>query len=169
MFNSVKSIVLATSVSLAAMSAAAFANEEIIFSEVTVEAGLEAAEDTNALEVFPEIATDLQQAISTRVKFGSDASLPTIKVDLRSVSLNGNPMLTPIEGFNEIAGVVVISDDNNSIGSQSFPVNVAAYPAEQVIPEGFIGVQPSEEDFYNAMILGFADVIVRQLDTVYKK
>ena len=76
-------------------------------------------------------------------------------------------MLTSIEGFNEISGVVAISDDNNSIGAQSFAVNVAAYPAEQVIPEGYVSVAPSEEDFYNAMILGFADVVVQQVETVY--
>jgi hypothetical protein len=167
MFNSVKSILLATSVSIAALSTAAYANEEIAFSEIKVEAVLDAAENTNALEVFPEIVTDLEQAIASRVKTGSDAGLPTIKIDVRQISLNGNPMLTSIEGFNEISGVVAISDDNNSIGAQSFAVNVAAYPAEQVIPEGYVVVAPSEEDFYNAMILGFADVVVQQVETVY--
>jgi len=165
-FNSVKRIALATSVSLAALSTVASANEEIIFSEINVSAAMGAAENTNALDVFPEIVTDLEQAIASRVQTGSDASLPTIKIDIREISLNGNPMLTSLEGFNEISGVVAIADDNNSIGAQSFAVNVAAYPADQIAPEGFITVPPSEGDFYSAMIEGFADTVVQRIDTI---
>ncbi|WP_339759422.1 hypothetical protein [uncultured Sulfitobacter sp.] len=169
MFNSVKRIALATSVSIAALSTAAFASEEIVFSEIDVTAVMGAAENANALDVFPEIVTDLEQAIASRVQTGSDASLPTIKIDIRQISLNGNPMLTSLEGFNEISGVVAIADDNNSIGAQSFAVNIAAYPGDQIVPEGFVAVQPSEDDFYNAMIAGFADTVLQRIDTINTK
>ncbi|MEM5519223.1 hypothetical protein [Sulfitobacter sp. AS59] len=167
MLNSVKRIALATTVSLAALSTAAVASEDIIFSEINVTAVMGAAENANALDVFPEIVTDLEQAIATRVSTGSDASLPTIKIDIRQISLNGNPMLTSLEGFNEISGIVAITDDNNSIGAQSFAVNIAAYPADQIVPEGFVAVPPSQDDFYDAMIEGFADTVAQRINTIH--
>ncbi len=97
MFNSVKRIALATSVSIAALSTPAFASEEIVFSEIDVTAVMGAAENANALDVFPEIVTDLEQAIASRVQTGSDASLPTTKIDIRQTSLNANPMLTSLQ------------------------------------------------------------------------
>lgn len=164
MFNSVKSIALATSMSLAAISSVAFAAEPLSFSNINVEASMSAAENGNAMEVFPEIITDLQAAVAKRILASDDASDPTIRIDIRQISLNGDPMLTGTNEFNEIQGVVSISDPNNDIGAQSFSVNISAYAADQIVPEGYIAIPPSEEDFYDAMINGFADVVATEID-----
>ncbi len=166
MFTSVKSIALATTLSVAALSSAAYAADPIAFSNVNVEASMSAAENGNALTVFPEIVTDLNTAVSERITASDDDSDPTIRIDVRKVSLNGNPMLTGSNEFNEIEGVVDITDDNNTIGSQSFAVNVAAYAADITVPEGYVTVAPSEEDFYDAMISGFADVVAAQVEEI---
>ncbi len=47
MFNSVKSIALATGVSLAALSSAAFADEKVAFSAIDVSSSIDAAQDAN--------------------------------------------------------------------------------------------------------------------------
>lgn len=164
MFNTVKSIAFATSVSVAALSSAAFAAEPVAFSEVNVEASIDAAQDANALMMYPEIVTDLQAAVRTRIVGSADAGDPTIRIDIRKISLDGDTMLPDNKEFNEIEGVVAITDDNGEIGAQSFAVKVAAYPAEQIVPEGYIAVAPSEADFYAAMINGFADVVAQQVD-----
>lgn len=166
MFTSVKSIALATTLSVAALSSAAYAADPIAFSNVNVEASMSAAENGNALTVFPEIVTDLNTAVSERITASDDDSDPTIRIDVRKVSLNGNPMLTGSNEFNEIEGVVDITDDSNTIGSQSFAVNVAAYAADITVPEGYVTVAPSEEDFYDAMISGFADVVAAQVEEI---
>ena len=55
MFNSVKSIALATGVSLAALSSAAFADEKVAFSAIDVSSSINAAQDANAMEYYPQI------------------------------------------------------------------------------------------------------------------
>ncbi len=166
MFTSAKSIALATTLSVTALSCAAYAADPIAFSNVNVEASMSAVESNNALKVFPEIVTDLRNAVSERVMASDDDSDPTIRIDVRKISLNGNPMLTGSNEFNEIEGVVDITDDSNTIGSQSFAVNVAAYAADIAVPEGYVTVSPSEEEFYVAMISGFADVVAAQVEEI---
>ncbi len=143
---------------------AAAAQEQVEFSDINVEASMSAATNSNALQVFPEIEADLQTAIASRVLTSDDASDPTIRIDIRQISLNGNPMLVGSNDFNEIQGVVDISDPNNDIGGQSFPVNIAAYAADQAIPEGYVVIAPSQSDFYTAMINGFADSVVAEVE-----
>jgi hypothetical protein len=167
MFNSVKSIALATSVSLAALTTAAYAAEPVAFSNVDVEASMSAAENSNALDAFPEIVTDLQTAIASRIQTSDDAADPTISIDVRKIALNGNPMLTDDNAFNQMEGVVSITDTNNDVGAQSFAVNVSASTPDQVIPEGYVAIAPSEGDFYAAMIDGFADVVAEQAANLY--
>ncbi len=163
MFITVKSIALATGISLFALSSAAFADETIAFSEIDVELSISAAQDANAMTVYPQITADLQAAISDRVMGSDDASKPTIRVDIRKISLNGNTMLDNTKTFNEIEGVVSISDENGSIGAQSFPVNVIATAPTQAVPEGYIAVPPSDADFYVVMINSFADVVAENV------
>ncbi len=166
MFNSVKSIALATTVSLAALTTAAHADEPVAFSVINVEASMSAAENSNAMDVFPDIVTDLQTAIASRVETSDDGSDPTIRVDVRKIALNGDPMLTGDNQFNQMEGVVSIAGDNNEIGAQSFEVNVSASAPDQTVPEGYIAIAPSEGDFYAAMIDGFAGLIAEQVLTL---
>jgi hypothetical protein len=160
--KSFKSVAFAAGVSLAALSSAAFAQDELVFSDVNVEASMEAAQNGNAMQVFPEITTDLMTAISSRVPGSDDAADPTIRIDIRKISLNGNPMLTGSNEFNEIEGVVAISGKGGNTPGYSFPVNISAYAADIAVPEGYVAVAPSQDDFYVSMINAFADVVAQQ-------
>ena len=77
--------------------------------------------------------------------------------------LDGDTMLSDSQEFNEIEGVVDITSPNESIGARSFPVNVAAYSVDQVVPEGYVAVAPTEGVFYEVMINGFADEVAKQV------
>ncbi|UWR17912.1 hypothetical protein [Sulfitobacter pontiacus] len=163
MFNSVKSIALATGVSLAALSSAAFADDNVAFSAIDVSSSIDAAQDANAMEYYPQITEDLKAAVAARVLGSDDASDPTINIDIRKISLDGDTMLSDSQEFNEIEGVVDITSPNESIGARSFPVNVAAYSVDQVVPEGYVAVAPTEGVFYEVMINGFADEVAEQV------
>ncbi|MGY9038664.1 hypothetical protein [Sulfitobacter sp. BSw21498] len=163
MFNSVKTIALATGVSLAALSSAAFADEPVSFSAIDVDTSISAAQDANAMEYYPQITEDLKAAVAARVLGSDDASDPTIKIDVRKVSLDGATMLNDGQEFNELEGVVNISSPDESIAARSFPVNIAAYAVDQVVPEGYVAVAPSEGVFYDVMINGFADEVAKQV------
>ena len=167
MFCSVKSIALAASVSVAALATAAYAQDgSPSYSEIEVTASFSEVDDSNAMEIFPDIENDLRAAISEKLPRSDDAADPIISVDVRSIALNGNPLMTSTEGFNEIEGVVSISDPNTRVVGTSFPVNIAAYPAEQTVPEGYIAVAPSADDFYRVMIDGFAETVADQATDV---
>jgi len=162
MFKSVKSVALATGMSFAVMSSAAFAQESPQYSDITVEASLAAAEGSNAMEVFPEIQNDLLSAVSALVPGSDDAQDPAIRIDIRKISLNGNPLLTGSNEFNEIEGVVDIADQTGRATSRSFPVNISAYTSDRAVPEGYVSVAPSAEDFYVVMVNAFAEVVAEQ-------
>jgi hypothetical protein len=162
MFNSVKSIAIATTVSFATMSSLAFAQEAPKFSEITVNASLVAAEGSNAMDVFPQITDDLLSAISALVPGSDNAQDPVIKIDIRKITLNGNPLLTGSNEFNEIEGVVDIADQSGNVEARSFPVNISAYTSDRAVPEGYVSVPPSADDFYVVMVNAFAEVVAER-------
>lgn len=166
MFDKMKKLGLAAGVSLFALSSYATAAELPPISEIEVGTTYAAATDTNALEKFPEIATDLQAAIAERVPTSTDAGDPRIDVDVRKISLNGDMMLNDAGEFNEIEGVVSITDPSTSSGNRSFPVSIAALAADTPVPEGTYVIEPSTEDFYNVMIAAFADRVAVELGNV---
>ncbi|GLT09807.1 hypothetical protein ACFQFQ_11085 [Sulfitobacter porphyrae] len=167
MFNNLKKLGLAAGVSLLALTSYANAADLPPISSIDVGTTYAAATDANAAEKFPDITTDLQEAIAKRVPTSSDAADSRIRVELRKVSLNGNTMLNDAGEFNELEGVVSIeSDDGSSTGSRSFPVSIAALSADTQAPEGTVLIQPSTDDFYNVMIGAFADRVAEELGNV---
>lgn len=165
MFNITKSIALATGVSLIGLTAAT-ADEMVKISDIDVETSYSAAEDTNAAEKFPEISEDIRAAIAEKVATSDDAGDPTIHVDIRKISLDGDTFLPDEAEFNEIEGVVDIRSPDGEIGALSFPVMVTATTEETALPEGWVQISPSTEDFYNVMIEGFAGAVANSLANV---
>lgn len=166
MFNNLKKLSLAAGVSLLALTSYANAADLPPISSIDVGTTYAAATDANAAEKFPDITTDLQEAIAERVPTSSDAADSRIKVELRKVSLNGNTMLNDAGEFNELEGVVSIEAEGSSTGSRSFPVSIAALSADTQAPEGTYVIQPSTDDFYNVMIGAFADRVAEELGNV---
>ena len=116
--------------------------------------------------MYPQITEDIRQAIAERVTTSDDDSNPEIRVDIRRISLQGNAMLPDSAEFNELEGVVSINDQSGEIAGSSFPVAIAAHSDEATLPEGWISVAPSSDDFYNAMVTAFADAVATRVENV---
>lgn len=163
MFTKMKELTLAATVSAIALAGATTASTMPDVSEIDVTASYDAAQDTNAADLFPEITNDIKLAIAERVPQSNDAADPIINVDIRKIALNGDTMLPNSAEFNELEGVVSISTESG-VGGQSFPVNITAVMDETAIPAGYVAVPPSLDDFYGAMVAGFADNVADGLE-----
>ncbi|NNE54256.1 MAG: hypothetical protein HKN30_17855 [Sulfitobacter sp.] len=165
MFAQTKNLALAATVSLIALASAGVAKEVPEISEINVSASYDAAQDTNASELFPEITSDIQLALARLIPLSDNAADPTVRVDIRKIALNGDTMLPDSTEFNELEGVVSFQT-NTGEGGQSFPVNITAVMDETQVPEGYDVVPPSLDDFYRAMVDGFALKIAQRIGTV---
>lgn len=163
MFDHTKKLLLAGGVSLIALTGAAHAEDMPSVSEIDVSTSYEAAEDTNAQAVFPEISDDLRAEIAKRIPTSSDAGDPRIDVEVRKIALNGNMMIPETGEFNQLEGVVYIASDDADVDSRSFPVRISALPGEQTAPEGVTLIQPTTGDYYTVMISAFADRVAEEL------
>ncbi len=165
MFDITKKVTLAAAVSLMALSTASFAAEPPTLSEINVSASYNAAEDSNAAELFPSITDDVQAAIAKLVPMSDSAADPSLRVDIRKVALDGDTMLPDSAEFNEIEGVVSFQTNTGDAG-KSFPVNIKAVMDETMVPEGYVAVPPSLDDFYRAMVDGFAMKVAQEIGSV---
>jgi hypothetical protein len=165
MFNTAKSLALAAGVSMLALTGAN-AQEMVKISVIDVETSYAAAEDSNAAQKFPEISEDIRAAIAERVGTSDDAGDPSIHVDIRKIALDGDTFIPDSAEFNQIEGVVDIRSPDGEIGAVSFPVMVSATTEATALPEGWVQINPSTEDFYNVMVEGFANVVAENLANV---
>ena len=167
MFNVMKKAALVATVSSLTLGTAAYAMQTPPVAEVKVEVSVEAAQDTNAARVYDTITTDLAQAITERVTLGTGDDTYDIKVDIRKVALDGDTLLPDAQEFNELEGVVVFDGPNTAKGNETLPIRISAMTSDTPAPAGTIQVKPGTDDFYDAMIAGFADNVAEQLSDVY--
>ena len=165
MFNMTKKITLAAAVSMLALTSMTSAKEVPEISEIDVSASYDAAQDTNARDMFPEITSDIQLALASLVPLSDNAADPTVRIDIRKIALNGDTVLPDSMEFNELEGVVSFQT-NTGEGGQSFPVNIIAVMDDSAVPAGYDAVPPSLDDFYKAMVDGFALKVAERLGTV---
>ncbi|UOA31602.1 hypothetical protein DSM110093_01372 [Sulfitobacter sp. DSM 110093] len=166
MFTNMKNIALAAGVSAIALSGSAFADEKIMVSAIDVESSVSASTEANAMDFYPDLEEDLRAEVAERVPMSSDAADPQIKIDIRKIALNGSTMLPDSKEFNQLEGVVDITSPNGDNAGLSFPVMISAYAGDEIAPEGYVNVQPSETEFYVAMVSTFADVVAEGLANV---
>ncbi|WP_120505029.1 hypothetical protein [Sulfitobacter mediterraneus] len=165
MFTTIKSFTFAASVSLLALTSATAAELPKV-SEISVDASYDAAQDSNAAALYPELQTDINKAVAEMVPISDDAADPTIRIDIRKIALDGDTYLPDSAEFNQIEGVVAIEGRDGSVGDVTFPVNIVAATADTAAPEGYFLVPPSTEDFYTAMVYGFAKTVAEELARV---
>lgn len=165
MFTTFKRLTLAAGVSLLALSAAQAAELPAV-SEITVAAKYDAAQDTNAAEMYPDLQSDIQKAVAELIPTSTDSADPIIRIDIRNIALDGDTMLPDSAEFNQLDGVVAIEGRDGSVGDLTFPVKIAAGTAETIAPEGYILLPPSTGDFYTAMVQGFAKAVADGLAEV---
>ena len=147
---------------LIAFTVPAFAKEATV-KELTVTAESTDAQDPNAARYYPEIAGDLTAAIFERISLDDDPGGYVVKVSLASLSLDGDTALPDSGEFNRMEGVVAISSPLTDSPSYSYPVQIVAATADAAIPDGYVAINPSSGDFYNAMVQGFAEVVQQKL------
>ncbi len=153
MLTNMKNIALAAGVSVIALSGSAFADDKIMVSKIDVESSVAAAADSNAMDFYPDLEEDLRAEVAERVP-------------IRKISLNGATMLPDSKEFNELEGVVDITSPTGDNAGLSFPVMISAYSGDEIAPEGYVNVQPSDTEFYVALVSTFADVVAEGLANV---
>jgi len=164
----------ALALTMSAMGGAVSADTPVI-SAVEVDADYSAYKRSNVVEVWPSLEEDLGAAISSIVEFGN-GEMPVIKVELNKVAIEGDTSLPDSGEFNHIEGQVVVHagvdatvqkavDDREPDVIQAFPLIVTAMTDDGgAVPEGWVSIPPSEEDFYNALIGAYAVELVNRLD-----
>ncbi|MDW3221370.1 MAG: hypothetical protein R8G34_00545 [Paracoccaceae bacterium] len=156
MFDLVKNTALATSISLSAfMASGALAGTGI--GAIDVKTTLEAPQGSNALDLYPTIADDLTREIMQRVDTTTDPTAPIISVTIKKVSLDGDTILPDSAEFNELQGVLSYQGGSRQVVE---PINLSAHTDLQSMPEGYVVKTPSDADFYNAMIVTFAERVL---------
>ncbi len=120
-------------------------------SEVSVKADLTENVDANAMQYYPQIEEDVMRMIAERIEITGNTGEPKIKVDIKSVMLDGDSILPDSAEFNEMVGTINYTDNNGEINNETFPFNIKAMTAE--VPEdGVTYVAPGRDDFYEAML-----------------
>lgn len=165
MLDNIRKLALAAGVSAMALGSAVMAAEPVKISAIDVQTTV-STDDSNVIEFYPDLADDLRAEVAERVALSSDGADPQIKIDIRKVALNGATMLGDDRLFNQIEGVVDITSPTGETSAFSFPVKVAAQSGDEILPEGYVAVPPSETEFYVAMVSTFADVVAEGLEQV---
>lgn len=115
----------------------------------------ESMKNPNALDYYPDVAEDVAAAIRDRVDLADEDTVRAVDLDIRitSMRLNDNPVLTDNGEFNILEGLVIVSDDIGDGVVESLPVILRAEEMDVPYPS----TSPDTADFYNAMVLAFAD------------
>ncbi|QBF31672.1 hypothetical protein CFI11_10645 [Thalassococcus sp. S3] len=137
--------------------------DEVMVNEIDVDAALTAPEDANALLYYPDITEDIEREIVKLVPIGESDESVSIQVNLDKISLDGDTMLPDSQEFNTIEGVIAFYRDGRSSPVKSLPMKVTAVTGAAPVGEGFVTIEPSTEDFYGAMVVGFAEAVADQL------
>ncbi|NUH65515.1 hypothetical protein HTT03_09475 [Sulfitobacter sp. S0837] len=166
MLTTIRTMAFAAGVSAIALGGAASADDPIQISGINVETSVSAAAESNGIQFYPDLAEDVRAEVAKRVPLSSDGADPEINIGIRKIALNGATMLGDDRLFNQLEGVVDITSPTGENSGRSFSVKVAAASADQIVPEGYVAVPPSEADFYAAMVSTFADVVAEGLAKV---
>ncbi len=151
-----------------------FAMEKTL-SGVEVKADLSAYEDNNVLKFWPTLEDDITTAIASQVTIDDGADSPRISVEISKVAIDGNTVLPDSGVFNQLEGTVSTYEGTNSVTSVSraesqdkaigsYALRMSAVSGDQEVPEGWVAVAPSQDDFYNALINAYATAIVERIE-----
>ncbi len=170
--NLLRTTILSGAIAMAGTFAAA---DPVALSNIEVRTDLTDFENSNALEYWPDLAADLSAAIAERSNLTGDSSDPSVRIEVTEVAVNGATMLPDTGEFNELFGIVIgmpgesaLEDGQNNRGvDEPFlesPILLHAKEGTAIAGEGVIMVPPSQDDFYNAMVATFADIVVQKVE-----
>ncbi len=148
---------------------------EKTLSGLEVTSNLSAYEENNVLKFWPTLDEDLATAIASKLTIDDKADAPRISVEINNVAINGNPVLTDSGEFNQLEGTVTTYAGTNSPAAVakgsirdaqigSYALRMQAVSGEPQVPDDWVTVAPSQEDFYNALIDAYATRIVEGIE-----
>lgn len=159
---------------LALAAAGPLAAMEKTLSGVEVKSDLSSYEDNNVLKYWPTMDEDLAVAISSKLNIDDTAEAPRISVEINKVAIDGDTVLPDSGEFNQLEGTVTTYEGMNNhdavskgqtqdalIGS--YALRMSAVSEERQMPDGWVTVAPSQEDFYNALIDAYAAAVVERI------
>lgn len=124
--------------------------------------GVEVATDLDGVSVsdvnnfYPEFNADLEKAIWASIDNPKTDGGRGFQIDVKVTSIElDDAALGPDGQFNELNGVVTYTFDGADQPALTTPIEVKATAGD--VPAGVIAVAPSEADFYQAMVMGFAN------------
>mgnify|MGYP001627859155 FL=1 len=123
--------------------------------EITADTYFDAMENPNALDHYPQIANDIENAIRARVDMADEDDYRPLNIDVQvtALRLNDSPILTDEGEFNILEGIVNVYDSRNADVKQVEPIILNAFEAEVPYP----AFSPDNSEFYTAMVYAFAD------------
>lgn len=172
------STALWTGMTLAAAGPLSAADKTL--SGVEVDANLSAIEGNNALDYWPTLEDDIAKAIAEKVTVDDEADAPRLAVEINKVAIDGDTVLPDTGEFNELHGTVTTftglndpvtgavteperePDPDALLGS--YALQLTATADESAVPEGWVRIAPSQDDFYNALVDGYATAVVERLE-----
>jgi hypothetical protein len=148
--------------------------QDKVVSSVEVKADLSAYENSNALEYWPSLETDLSQRIAEKISIDDTSEAPRMRVEINKIAINGETLLPDTGEFNQLEGTVTLMESLNETSStkvdgttgtalQSFPLVLNAVSANTAVPEGVILIPPSKDDFYAALVDAYATEAIKQI------
>ena len=131
--------------------------------------------ESNALEYWPTLDADIAQSIIDKVVMDDRSDAPRVRVEVSKIAVDGDTMFSDDSNFNQLEGTVVVmdslndgvianSDEGNSEILQSFSVGVSATSPDIEVPEGWVVLSASDDEFYEAMVEGFANAALERID-----
>ncbi len=148
---------------LAALPALVAQADPIRIDEIRVTTDLEAME-YNALDYWPEMQADIQNAIAQKVADFPGEVVYDVDVTIDAVSLNGSGLLNGEGEFNHLRGWVRAYPDGYPAAPQTFSVEMVATTDEPAFVSGpVVIVPPAEGEFYAALVDAFAAEAAAQL------
>lgn len=153
--------------------AAPLAAEEKTLSAVEVKTDLSAFENSNALEFWPTLSEDIGQAIASELTIDDQSKEPRIVVSINKVAINGETTLPDTGEFNQLEGTVTMfpargadnsETSNSSSATGSYALKVSATSGEVDVPENWIVIPPSQDDFYEALTNAYAMEVVERIE-----
>lgn len=160
-----KRFLIAASTSAFLASGAAYAQDNMI-NEADVVVELEDAENANALEYWPKIEADLEEVFAAYIAPVQSGDGYDVRVRLTEVSLSGSKKLAGQGEFNHMEGWVYVREQGEPSVVDSFKVIIDAETMTDNLRPGDFVILPNMDDFYIALLNGFADKSVRSIGEI---